>query len=230
MTMAEQINALPETDYKGGLVVGDSSSETVAPRSFTPQGRMLDMGFMPISKSPSNSSFGFENTFRVLERQVSTNSITETPQIVTTLDLELDAIARLQEFQNETPTKMNCTPSSPVTATKAFVQAKNPLNCDKYLEFLKDFIERNRRKKFEGTKRNSIPSDDSKNTKLSNSFCEFGENPEFVYCITKDCTGRYRMKSKTLLSSPKNEGKLKLKIMVANSHANQECGDLSHVT
>lgn len=173
-----------------------------------------------ISKSPSNSSFGFENTFRVLESQVSQNSSlsgddnvlpNNDPPIVTTLELELGAVARLQQFHYySTPKNDNKTRSSRTTTVNSRTSetATRPEDCDRYLEFLNQFIKKSRQKVVKSGDR-GVPCDkavsitisgdleyDNDDTEDEPGLVEFGEYPELVYCIAKDKTGRYRLQSK----------------------------------
>lgn len=171
-----------------------------------------------ISKSPSNSSFGFENTFRVLESQVSQNSTlsgdddtvllpNNDPPIVTTLELELGAVARLQQFHYySTPKNDNKARSSRTTTVNSEIAPARPEDCDRYLEFLNQFIKKSRQKVVvKSEEPRGVPCDktvsitisgDLDDTEDEPGLVEFGEYPELVYCIAKDKTGRYRLQSK----------------------------------
>lgn len=175
-----------------------------------------------ISKSPSNSSFGFENTFRVLESQVSQNSTLSggaeednegilllQPPIVTTLELELGAVARLQQFNYYSTPKSNNQATTRISRPATTVQqpTTRPEDCDKYLEFLNQFIRKSRQKvKSAAAERDVVADDCDKVVSITVSgsgddagepgLVEFGEYPELVYCIAKDKTGRYRLQNK----------------------------------
>lgn len=199
-----------------------------------------DPGTRPyISKSPSNSSFGFENTFRVLESQVSGGDADQSqqqphqPPIVTTLELELGAVARLQQLNYySTPVKgSNELSTGGATPTQVSLRSSRPLHqqlvpppptgdCDKYLEFLNQFIKKSRQKdKVGGASaangdKVSITvggcEEDNDNNEADDGLVEFGEYPELVYCIAKDKSGRYRLQNKDRIKSPQrtsNEGK-----------------------
>lgn len=172
-----------------------------------------------ISKSPSNSSFGFENTFRVLESQVSQNSTLSggaeednegilllQPPIVTTLELELGAVARLQQFNYYSTPKSNNQASTRISRPTVQQPTTRPEDCDKYLEFLNQFIRKSRQKvKSAAAERDVVADDCDKVVSITVSggddagepgLVEFGEYPELVYCIAKDKTGRYRLQNK----------------------------------
>lgn len=187
----EQQHSSPP-DYKGGLLEGHENSS----KSF-------------ISKSPSNSSFGFENTFRVLETQVSSGSEQNAnPVVVTTLDLELDAIARLQEYKKYGKIENESKSSKLTLKSDVWVkEAGEKETCDSYLGFLNEFIRKNRRKSVNSDKISDKVEEAADET--DESICsEAGEYPEFVYYISKSPAGQYRLKSKTTKISPvkvKNE-------------------------
>lgn len=237
---------MDELDFKGGLV-GDFK------RSLSSSGKVnllvkdeSDPETRPyISKSPSNSSFGFENTFRVLESQVSGGDGDQSqqqphqPPIVTTLELELGAVARLQQLNYySTPVKgSNELSTGGATPTQVSLRSSRPLHqqlvpppptgdCDKYLEFLNQFIKKSRQKDkgvgevgsgasaAEGDKVSitvgGCEEDNDNNNEADDGLVEFGEYPELVYCIAKDKSGRYRLQNKDRIKSPQrtsNEGK-----------------------
>lgn len=209
---------MDELDFKGGLVGDFKKSPSVIDCNGQEQLLRVNSGNLSksdgeeqrpfISKSPSNSSFGFDNTFRVLESQVSRDDteINE-PAIVTTLELELGAVARLQQFSYYSTPKSSRTartlPSTPVSSTR-------PEDCDKYLEFLNQFIKKSRQKVTNGEKNKngaecksaiSITVGDGDEDEEP-GLVEFGEYPELVYCIAKDKTGRYRLQNKDRINSP----------------------------
>lgn len=219
-------------DFKGGLVGDFKSSPSVKQLLLKPkcgdveqQQQVADEEQRPfISKSPSNSSFGFDNTFRVLESQVSRDEELlpdNNPPIVTTLELELGAVARLQQFNYYSTPKNKCAAPAPVVARGR--AATRPEDCDKYLEFLNQFI-RKSRQKVPSDKRGAggagggvscdkisitVGGDDEE--EVDPGLVEFGEYPELVYCIAKDKSGRYRLQNKDRVKSPQrtnNEGKM----------------------
>lgn len=217
---------MDELDFKGGLVGDFKRSPSVNGNQEQEQQESLKVeekeeGRPFISKSPSNSSFGFDNTFRVLEKQVSTSDEglpdNHQPAIVTTLELELGAVARLQQFNfYSTPKSSGAGQRSSRSTT---ISPKvNPEDCDKYLEFLNQFIRKSRQRVSD---KKASADCDTTATNVSITVAgddgddepglvEFGEYPELVYCIAKDKSGRYRLQNKDRIKSPQrtqNEGK-----------------------
>lgn len=214
---------MDELDFKGGLVGDFKRSSPPSSLLLKPPGTPLDGdeedGVVDqrqlICKSPSNSSFGFENTFRVLQNQVSRDdehrntSDNSNPAIVTTLELELGAAARLQQFSQN-----YSTPKSEVRATTVRRRINSPtqpelvVDSDKYLEFLNQFIRKSRQKKGDTSDDycDKTQSEAVDEVEGEPGLVEFGEYPELVYCITKDVkSGRYRLQNKD--RRKKHEGK-----------------------
>lgn len=229
---------MDELDFKGGLV-GEFKRTGSKQRLLNAGGNNEEAEAKPfISKSPSNSSFGFENTFRVLESQVSQTSTVSgygtgtdeeglqmanrQPVIVTTLELELDAMTRLQQFNGSSTPKdkqpmMGQLRRGPDLGTSSDGES-NP-DSDKYLDFLNQFIRKSRQRKQQspgGSGCDKTEESDccDKNAAaigvdLEEGLVEFGEYPELVYCMKRDRAGRYRLQNKDRIKSParkSNEG------------------------
>lgn len=223
---------MDESDFKGGLVGDFNRSPLQTPN----KGQFLtpaeDEPRSFLCKSPSNSSFGFENTFRVLERQVSGSTLTDTDdeevrsvlrnqKPPTTLELELGAVARLQQSSN----CYYSTPNAVTTKTTTIRPAKSTTDdSDKYLEFLNQFVKKSRQKERRSND-NDKPCDKKSDGVVAAEpgLVEFGEYPELVYCISRDSrTGRYRLQNKDRIKSPIKPDSLSIQVELATLSASDE--------